>query len=92
MLIDVAEARPTGGHRLYLRFADGVEGEVDLEGLVRWEGLFAPLRDPSCFAQVRVDPDLGTVVWPNGADLDPDVLYAAVTGQPVDVTPPAAIR
>lgn len=92
MLIDVAEARSIGDHRLYLRFADGVEGEVDLDGIVRWDGLFAPLRDPSCFAQVRVDPDLGTVVWPNGADLDPDVLYAVVTGQPVDLTAPTARR
>jgi hypothetical protein len=83
VLIDIAEARATSGHRLYLRFADGVEGEVDLDGIVRWEGVFASLRDPSCFAQVRVDADLGTIVWPNGADLDPDVLYAAVTGQPV---------
>jgi hypothetical protein len=83
VLIDIAEARATSGHRLYLRFADGVEGEVDLDGIVHWEGIFASLRDPTRFAQVRVDADLGTVVWPNGADLDPDVLYAAVTGQPV---------
>lgn len=83
MLIDVAEARAIGDHRLYLRFADGI---------VRWDGLFAPLRDPSCFAQVRVDPDLGTVVWPNGADLDPDVLYAVVTGQAVDLTTPSTPR
>jgi Protein of unknown function (DUF2442) len=86
VLIDIAEARTTGDHRLYLRFADGVEGEVDLDEIVRWEGVFAPLRDPSRFAQVRVDTELGTVVWPNGADLDPDVLYAAVTGRPVDLT------
>ena len=89
MLIDVAEARAVENHRLYVRFADGVEGEVDLDGLVRWEGVFAPLRDPARFAEVRVDPELGTVVWPNGADLDPDVLYAAVTGRPVDLTSPA---
>ena len=92
MLIDIAEARTTRDHRIYVRFADGVEGEVDLDGIVRWEGVFAPLRDPSRFAQVRVDTDLGTVVWPNGADLDPDVLYAAVTGRPIDLTTTTAPR
>ena len=88
MLIDIDEARAVGNHRLYLPFADGVEGEVDLDGFVRWEGVFAPLRDPARFAEVRVDPDLGTVVWPNGADLDPDVLYAAITRRPIDLSPP----
>ena len=39
-------------------------------------GVFEPLLDPAFFAQVRVDPVLCTVVWPNGADLCPDVLYA----------------
>jgi hypothetical protein len=89
VLVDVAEARAVGGHRLYLRFADGVEGVVDLDGIVRWEGVFAPLRDPARFAEVRVDDELGTIVWPNGADLDPDVLYATVSGRPLDLVPPA---
>lgn len=44
------------------------------------DGVFAPLRDPAAFAQVRVHPELGTVVWPGGADLDPAVLCAALTG------------
>lgn len=92
MLIDIVEARAVESHRLYLRFADGVEGEVDLSGLIRWEGVFAPLQDPARFAEVRVDAELGTVVWPNGADLDPDVLYAAVTGHPVDLTSPTVRR
>lgn len=92
MLIDVTEARAVANGRLYVRFADGVEGEVDLNGFVHWEGVFAPLRDPVRFAEVRVDAELGTVVWPNGADLDPDVLYAAVTGHPVDLTSPASRR
>ena len=88
MLVDMAEARVIGDHRLLLRFVDGVEGEVDLDRIIRWEGVFAALREPAAFAEVRVDPSLGTVVWPNGADLDPDVLYAAVTGRPLNVTTP----
>jgi len=65
---------------LHLRFEDGVEGVVDLAPHLSFRGVFEPLRDPEYFAQVRVDADLGTVVWPNGADLDPDVLYGRVTG------------
>ena len=87
VLVDVVKARPVGNHRLFLRFADGVAGEVDLDRLVRWEGVFEPLRDSVLFAQVHVDVELGTVAWPGGADIDPDVLYSAVTGIPISVAP-----
>jgi hypothetical protein len=83
MLKDIAAAHAMGDHRLYLRFEDGVEGVVDLAPLLKFEGVFAPLEDPAYFAQVSVDRELGSVVWPNGADLDPDVLYARITGTPV---------
>jgi uncharacterized protein DUF2442 len=80
MLKDVLEATPMDGYRLKLRFEDGVEGVVDVAQCVSFTGVFAPLRDVTEFAGVRVDPELGTVCWPCGADLDPDVLYARVTG------------
>jgi len=80
MLKDLVEARATGGHRIFLRFEDGVSGEIDLGKLVEFKGVFAPLQDPEELAKVRVDPEIGTVCWPNGADLDPDVLYAELTG------------
>jgi len=85
MLKDIVEARPAGGHKLYLRFEDGVEGEVDLSKLIEFKGIFEPLRDVREVANVRVDPEQGTVSWPNGADLDPDVLYAVLTGKPIDL-------
>ena len=83
MLRDVLEARPCGGHRLWLRFEGGAEGEVDLAPVLTFTGVLAPLEDAGYFASVRVNPELGTVCWPNGADLDPVVLWALVTGQPV---------
>jgi hypothetical protein len=83
MLKDIVEARPMRGYRLSLRFEDGVTGEVDVRRLIPFDGVFAPLRDPVEFARVAVAPDLGTVVWPNGADLDPDVLYAEATGSSI---------
>jgi hypothetical protein len=87
MLVDLVEARPLGGYRVYLRFEDGVEADLDLGESIRFEGVFAPLRDPARFAELRVDPELGTLCWPGGADLDPEVLYARATGKPIDLNP-----
>jgi hypothetical protein len=83
MLKDIVEAHPVGGYRLKLRFEDGAEGVVDISKLISFTGVLAPLRDPNEFTAVRVHPELGTVCWPCGADLDPDVLYAAVTGSQI---------
>ena len=85
MLVDIIAAQPLSGHRLQLRFADGSEGVVDLAPHIKFIGVFEPLQDPAYFAKVKVDPELGTVTWPNGADLDPDVLYSRVTGKPISV-------
>ena len=82
----VVEIQLLGGHFLYLRFEDGVEGDLDLAKMDEFKGIFAPLRDKKEFAKVRLHPELGTIVWPNGADLDPDVLYSRVTGKPIDLS------
>lgn len=83
MLKDILEARPLEGYRLYLRFDDGTSGEIDLAKVIRFEGVLAPLKDLAQFTQVSVNQELGTIEWPCGADLDPDVLYARLTGQPL---------
>ena len=85
MLRDIVEVRSVGDHRLYVRFEDGVAGELDFAGRLRFEGVFAELRDPAAFARVGIHPELGTLVWPNGADLDSDVLHADLSGIPPDV-------
>lgn len=66
-----------GGYRLRLGFADGFVGDVDLSTRIKAATgpMFEPLRDVDFFAEVSVDPELGTVTWPNGADLAPDVLH-----------------
>ncbi len=81
MLKDIVEVYPLDGYRLRLRFEDGVEGVIDVSQLVPFTGVFAPLRDRTEFLSVRVNPELGTLCWPGGADLDPDVLYSLVTGE-----------
>lgn len=79
---DVIRVEALPGRRLRLRFSDQREGVVDMDVIVgSYTGVFAPLLDPAYFAQATVNPDLGTVVWPNGADVCPDVLYAHATGQ-----------
>lgn len=70
MFHHVTRAKHLGGHRVRLRFHDGVEGDVDLGPFL--EGpVFEPLRDPAYFAGFEVDD---TLVWPNGADFAPEFL------------------
>lgn len=59
---------------LRVEFEDGTEQVIDFEPVLRGE-LFGPLRDPDVFARVRLDEEIGTLVWPNGADFDPHTLY-----------------
>jgi hypothetical protein len=73
-LIDVTGVEVIGDHRLRLTFEDGLVGEIDFTGR-HWHRVFAPLADPAFFAQVRVDPSIGTIAWPNGADMAPETLY-----------------
>jgi len=67
-------------YQIKVRFADGVEGTVDLSAMIG-HGIFAQLTDPQAFAQVYVDPVTHTVAWPQGIDLCPDTLYADVQAQ-----------
>jgi hypothetical protein len=79
--MDVVQVEVLEPYRLRLRFEDGLIGEVDIARLVRFEGVFEALQAPGTLVTVRVDPELGTIVWPNGADLDAAVLRAAIEGQ-----------
>jgi hypothetical protein len=88
MLKDIVEVQVIEDYRLHLRFEDGVEGSVDVARLISFTGVFAPLHNQTYFKQVAVNPDLGTIAWPNGADLDPDVLYALVTDEPIVLAQP----
>ncbi len=74
MLPRVVDARYAGKHRVWLRFSDGLTGELDLAGELSGP-IFEPLRDEAEFARLRVEPDLDTIVWPNGADLSPQWLH-----------------
>jgi len=76
-MVRVIEARHVRDYVIRVRFADGVEGEVDLKDELYGE-VFEPLKDPELFKSLMVNPDWHTVSWPNGADFAPEFLYSAV--------------
>jgi hypothetical protein len=76
-MVPVIEVRYVSGHTIWLRFADGLQGEIDLSGEL-WGPMFEPLKDPELFRAVRVNPELRTIVWPNGADFAPEFLYTQI--------------
>jgi hypothetical protein len=70
----LVQARHLGGFRVWLRFNDGLEGEIDLAKDL-WGPIFEPVRDERYFAAFLVDD---TLTWPNGADFAPEMLYERV--------------
>ena len=72
---DIVEVRPEAGFSLWVRFADGVRGQLQLnpEDLT---GVLAPLRDPEFFKGVFLEH--GAVAWPGEIDLAPDAMYHAI--------------
>ena len=81
MLKDIIEVKPLNNYQLYLKFEDDQEGIINLEEIIEFVGIFQPLKDLDFFKTVKINPDLGTIYWENGADLDPDVLYSLITNQ-----------
>ena len=77
MIPRVTEARYVSARTIWLRFSDGATGEVDLSAEIHGE-IFEPLRDTEYFRKFEVSRELGTVVWPNGADFAPEFLRASV--------------
>lgn len=70
------EAKPSSGYLVHVRFEDGLTADVDLSYLPNYGGVFEPIRDLEYFRRLHADPDAGTIVWPNGADIAPETLYA----------------
>ena len=77
MMPRVVAAKHLGGYHVWLGFKDGLEGELDLLAEL-WGEVFEPLKDVREFAKVKVNTDLHTIVWPNGADLSPTWLHGEV--------------
>ncbi|MEP7234280.1 MAG: DUF2442 domain-containing protein [Ignavibacteriota bacterium] len=79
----VTFVEPVRDYRLFIRFADGAEGTIDLSDIPR-DGVFEQWSAPGFFQKVFIDPKTGTLAWPGEIDLDPYVLYSRATGQRIE--------
>jgi len=73
MILRVTKARYLNRYKIHVEFNDDSCGEIDL-GERLTGSMFEPLNDKGLFAKFRVDDELGTIVWENGADLAPEYL------------------
>lgn len=74
MILRILEAKVCGPYSLDLVFNDGVHKQVNVLPLLEGK-IFEPLRNPAYFSRAVLDPELGTVVWPNEADFAPEALH-----------------
>jgi hypothetical protein len=70
----VRSVKVTAPHTLSVGFDDGTEQTIDFRPVLGGQ-LYGPLRELSVFNRVRIDPEVHTLVWPNGADFDPALLH-----------------
>ena len=73
VLVLVSDVEQFGARALRVTFSDGLVRELDFVG--KLPGILATIDDDVAFAEVMVDSVAGTICWPNGIDLDPDVLH-----------------
>jgi len=78
-MLKPVEVKPLPGYKLRLKYADGVEGEVDLSGLVG-KGVFRLWDDPNAFQNVSIGSS-GEIRWGEQVDLCADALYMQLTGK-----------
>ena len=74
MFVHVVDAKYVSDYKIWIKFDTGDEGGVDLTDML-WGEVFEPLKDREIFRRFTVDPEAGTIVWENGADLAPESLY-----------------
>jgi hypothetical protein len=74
LIYKVRSVKITGPYLLQVGFDDGTEQTIDFQPVMAGE-LYGPLRTVALFNQVRIDPEVHTLVWPNGADFDPATLH-----------------
>ena len=72
---DLINAACLRDYFVYLEFDDGLKGVIDLEPEAKRDGVFEPLHDTRYFKEMELDKQLGTITWPNGADISPFYLY-----------------
>jgi hypothetical protein len=71
----VTSFQKIGPFTLSIQFEDSTSQTIDFRPVLEGE-LYGPLQDPTIFSQVRIDPEVHTLIWPNGADFDPAILHS----------------
>lgn len=79
-MYQIVELSPKAGFRLFVRFDDGLSGEVDLSALAG-RGAFSTWKTPGVFESVAIASETGAPTWPGGIDIGPDTLYFEITGR-----------
>ena len=70
----IIECNVQGPYRLKLKFDDGLVRDIDFSQVLEGD-LYEALKDDELFAKVQIDPEVKTIIWPNGADFDPAILH-----------------
>ena len=73
----LTSAKNTKNYKIWLEFADGTEGEIDLEKQLYGE-IFEPLKNPNYFKSFKIHPELNVISWDNGADFSPEFIYETI--------------
>ena len=89
-MIDPIAVEPREDYRIWLRYSDGAEGEVDLSDLAD-DGVFSAWENRSCFEAVHVT-EYGAIAWSEELELCPDALYMRLTGKSVGAVMPKALE
>ena len=76
MLLDVVDVKYVEDFKLRIAFENGEEGLVDFKEYPKISGVFEPLKDVAYFKKVYLNKDIGTICWPNGADIAPETLFS----------------
>lgn len=79
MLFDVIDAKYVGEFKIKVFFEDGKNGVVDFQPYIQKGGVFNNLKDKNYFQTFAVNKDIGTICWPNGADVAPESLYSKMS-------------
>ncbi|MEI8135245.1 MAG: DUF2442 domain-containing protein [bacterium] len=73
-LYDILDFKIVGPYTLWMKFDDGAEETINFFPILSGE-LYSPLKDKIFFDSVKLDPESKILVWPNGADFDPETLH-----------------
>ena len=79
----IIDVKPLADFKVWIKFSDNIEGVADLSDL-KGKGIFSKFNDQDYFNSVFIDQESHTLTWPGGIDLDPEVLYAEVSGKNLD--------